>query len=88
MHLKLKNPPNATHIIMLIIIIFLLFRETRGRIRGSSLGVPGMAGVLARMAAHRKGETPPPPYDSPPPYHVAIKMSSVPDVVVSDPVVI
>ena len=67
---------------------YYFFRETRGRSRGTGLGVPGMAGVLARMAAHRKGETPPPPYDSPPPYHVAIKMGAVPDIVVSDPIVI
>ena len=65
-----------------------MFRETRGRSRGTGLGVPGMASVLARMSAHRKGETPPPPYDSPPPYHVAIKMGAVPDIVVSDPIVI
>jgi len=59
-----------------------------GRIRGSGSGVPGMAGVLARMQTYRKGESPPPPNDSPPPYHVAITMGEVPDIVVSEPVVI
>lgn len=63
-------------------------RESRGRVRGSGSGVAGMAGVLARMQSYRKGETPPPPYDSPPPYHVAIKMGNIPDIVVSEPVTI
>ena len=45
-------------------------------------------GVLGRLQAYRKGDTPPPPYDSPPPYHVAVVMGTVPDLVVSDPVII
>ena len=45
-------------------------------------------GVLGRLQEYRKGDTPPPPYDSPPPYHVAIVMESVPGLVVSDPVII
>jgi len=44
--------------------------------------------VLARMQTYRKGESPPPPYDSPPPYHVAIKMTTVPQLIVSESVVI
>ncbi len=61
-------------------------RETRGRVRGVGAGVQGMAGVLARMQSYKKGESPPPPYDSPPPYHVAITMGNVPDVVMSEPI--
>ena len=61
-------------------------RETRGRVRGVGTGVQGMAGVLARMQSYKKGESPPPPYDSPPPYHVAITMGNVPDVVMSEPI--
>ena len=45
-------------------------------------------GVLGRLQEYRKGDTPPPPYDSPPPYHVAIVMGTVPDLLVSDPVMI
>ena len=45
-------------------------------------------GVLGRLQEYRKGDTPPPPYDSPPPYHVAIVMGTVPDMLVSDPVTI
>ena len=45
-------------------------------------------GVLGRLQEYRKGDTPPPPYDSPPPYHVAIVMGTVPDMLVSDPVMI
>ena len=45
-------------------------------------------GVLGRLQEYRKGDTSPPPYDSPPPYHVAIVMESVPGLVVSDPVII
>ena len=38
---------------------------------------------------HRKGTTPPPPYDSPPPYHVAVVTAAqLPEVLVSDPVLI
>ena len=45
-------------------------------------------GVLGRLDVYRKGDTPPPPYDSPPPYHVAIVMESVAGLVVSDPIII
>ena len=45
-------------------------------------------GVLGRLQEYRKGDTPPPPYDPPPPYHVAIVMGTVPDMLVSDPVMI
>ena len=45
-------------------------------------------GVLGRLQEYRKGDTPPPPYDSPPPYHVAVVMESVPDLIVSEPVII
>ena len=46
-------------------------------------------GVLGRLQEYsRKGDTPPPPYDSPPPYHVAIVMETVSDVMVSEPIII
>jgi len=41
-----------------------------------------------RHPPHRKGTTPPPPYDSPPPYHVAVITAQLPEVLVSEPVVI
>ena len=59
----------------------------RGETRAA--GVAGMAAVLARMQNYRKGESPPPPYDPPPPYHVAVTMEMpMPDVVMSEAVVI
>jgi hypothetical protein len=59
----------------------------RGESRAA--GVAGMAAVLARMQNYRKGESPPPPYDPPPPYHIAVTMEMpMPDIIVSEAVVI
>ena len=63
-------------------------RDSEGVVTGAGEGVRGMAGVLARMQMYRKGESPPPPYDSPPPYHVAVNMKQIPALLVSEPVVI
>lgn len=50
--------------------------------------LPSIYVIEGCRAGGRKGATPPPPYDSPPPYHVAVVMAGVPDLVVSEPIVI
>jgi len=64
--------------------------------RQGDAGESGRAGVEHRSIyvieslrpPYRKGTTPPPPYDSPPPYHVAVVTAQLPEVLVSEPVVI
>jgi len=54
----------------------------------AGLQLPSIYVIESLHPPHRKGTTPPPPYDSPPPYHVAVIMSQLPEVLVSDPVLI
>jgi hypothetical protein len=71
--------------------IYVIESPSSSPCRGDSraAGVAGMAAVLARMQNYRKGESPPPPYDPPPPYHVAVTMEiPMPDVIMSEAVVI
>ena len=41
-----------------------------------------------RLLRKSERDAPPPPYDAPPPYHVALAMWGCPDMFVSEPVIV
>ena len=63
-------------------------REISTREVGVSADVGGIVGVLSRLQSYKKSETPPPPYEAPPPYHIALVMEQCQACVVSEPVLV
>ena len=63
-------------------------REISTRDAGVSADVGGIFGVFSRMQSYEKSDSPPPPYEAPPPYHIALVMEQCPACVVSEPVLV